>query len=179
MRGCGKQYASKEKAERSKKGRTGHYMPITCRCGQWHLQPLLLKAIPHKTAAKRTGFSDAVKLAIRERAQFHCEACGAYLGEKGGQCQHIVARGSGGTSDPAIDSVVNGALLCGTPQTGCHGLCEARDPRMEAEGFWLKRGKDPAAEPFLWHAPEDGSGFRLWRTADGGYSDHAPRERAA
>jgi hypothetical protein len=139
----------------------------------------VLKALPErKPQGADTGFSRAVKTLIRQRAQDHCEACGIYLG-KFGQCQHIVARGSGGTSDPVIDSVVNGALLCGTPFTGCHGLCEARDPRMEAEGFWLKRGKDPAAEPFLWHAPEDGSGHLLWRTADGEYSDLPPQERAA
>lgn len=139
--------------------------------------PLRAKAAPRKPQAP-TGFSQAVKALIRKRAQGHCEACGIYVGE-GGQCQHIVARGTGGTSDPVIDSVVNGALLCGTPFTGCHGLCEARNPRMEAEGFWLKHGNDPAAEPFLWHAPEGGSGHLLWRTADGEYSDLPPWERAA
>lgn len=181
MRRCGKQYASKEAAEQSRKGRSGRYFPVTCWCGKWHLHKSLLRQVPSwSRPAADTGFSPAVKLAIRTRAgsgdpaDACCEACGVFLGEKGGQCQHIVARGAGGTSDPVIDSVVNGALLCGTPFTGCHGLCESRDPRMEAEGFWLKRGKDPAAESFLVHAPGDGSGVRMWRTADGGYSVDAP-----
>ena len=36
FRRCGKQYASKEAAERSKKGRSGRYFPVACRCGKWH-----------------------------------------------------------------------------------------------------------------------------------------------
>lgn len=140
-----------------------------CRMGRWHL----------REPAGETGFSDAVKAAVHLRAGFRCEACGTWLGEKGGQCQHIAARGEGGSRDPLINSVVNGALLCGTPMTGCHGLCEARDPRMHAEGFWLEHGQDPAAEPFLVHLPGDAGGMRKWRTADGGYSDTAPGRRAA
>jgi hypothetical protein len=140
-----------------------------CRNGKWHLHE----------PAEETGFSAAVKAQVRARAQMCCEACGIWLGEHGGQVQHILARGSGGSKDPVIDSIVNAAMLCGTPMTGCHGLCEARDRRMHKEGFWLQRGQDPAAEPFLWHAPGDGSGLLKWRTADGGYSDAPPLRAAA
>jgi hypothetical protein len=160
-------------ALRSAEGGVATYSAATriyqCRHGHWHLHE----------PAEETGFSEAVRKLTRKRAQYCCEADGMFLGEHGGQVQHIVARGKGGTSDPVIDSVVNAALLCGTPFTGCHGLCEARDPRMKAEGFYLDHGQDPAAEPFLWHAPGDGSGVLKWRTADGGYSDTLPVGRAA
>ncbi len=140
-----------------------------CRTGGWHL----------KEPAPETGFSDAVKAAIRARARDYCEACGIHLGAKDGQCQHRLARGTGGSKDPVVNSVVNGALLCGTPFTGDHGLAEARDPRMHEEGFWLEHGQDPAAEPILWHAPRGGNSVRKWLTPDGGYSDTAPARRAA
>jgi hypothetical protein len=160
-------------ALRETEGGTATYSAATgvyrCRSGRWHLSE----------PAEETGFSDAVKATIHLRAGFRCEACGTWLGEKGGQCQHIVARGEGGSRDPLINSVVNGALLCGTPMTGCHGLCEDRDERMHAEGFWLDHGQDPAAEPFLVHLPGDAGGMRKWRTDDGGYSDFAPGRRAA
>ena len=42
MRRCGKRYGSKEEAERSKKGRTGHYLPYKCMCKGWHLEELIL-----------------------------------------------------------------------------------------------------------------------------------------
>lgn len=140
-----------------------------CRMGGWHL----------REPAEETGFSDAVRAAIRQRAGFRCEACGIWLGPSGGQCQHRLARGAGGSKDPMVASVVNGALLCGTSLTGDHGLAESRDARMHAEGFWLEHGQDPAAEPILWHAPGGGSGVRKWLTADGGYSDTMPGRWAA
>jgi len=140
-----------------------------CRFGGWHL----------REPEQETGFSDEVKALCRARAQFCCEACGVWLGEKGGNVQHRLARQAGGSKDPLINSVVNAANLCGTPLTGDHGLAESRDPRMKAEGFWLERGQDPAAEPILWHAPGGGSGVRKWLTPDGGYSDVAPWVRAA
>ena len=140
-----------------------------CRIGGWHL----------KEPAPETGFSDAVKALCRARAKSCCEACGMWLGERGGQIQHRLARGTGGSKDPVIASVVNASLLCGTPATGDHGLAESRDARMHKEGFWLEHGQDPAAEPILWHAPGAGRGVRKWLTPEGGYSDTEPVRRAA
>lgn len=144
-----------------------------------------------KSAATRrtrpeTGFSRAVKLAVRTRAgsgdpdQARCECCGIWLGRYGGQVQHIVARGMGGTSNPVLSTAANGALLAGTAQSGCHGLAESRDLGMKRKGFWLPQGTDPRMVPMvLW------SGRRVYRAVDGlgpdgtGYLTGAPQEVAA
>jgi hypothetical protein len=128
-------------------------------------------------------FSDATKLLCRTRAgngdvkHALCEACGIWLGEEGGQIQHIVARGSGGRGPKApwwIASVVNAALLCGTPFTLCHGRCERREAEMgpDGMGFWLKDAHDPSKESFMLHGRDGGATF--YRTVDGGYSTAPP-----
>ena len=137
-----------------------------------------------RASRKRTGFPDAVKLAVRKRAgggdpdQARCEACGTFLGCHDGQIQHRMARGMGGTSLPMTDSIVNAALLCGTPSTGCHGLAERRDRLMNAHGYWLRAGEDPAGTPIML-ASQYGSGVTVWLTPLGGYSPLPPFGGAA
>jgi hypothetical protein len=123
---------------------------------------------PQRQARRDTGFSRAVKLQVRTRAgngdpdEARCECCGIGLGRDRGQIQHIVARGMGGTSNPVLGTAANGALLCGTPQSGDHGLAESRDPGMRAKGFWLPQGTDPRLVPMtLW------SGEVAWRPEHG------------
>jgi hypothetical protein len=137
---------------------------------------------PKRTPPRETGFSRAVKLLIRARAgngdpdQARCEACGIWLGRHGGQCQHIHARGTGGHSRAS-----NGALLCGTPQSGCHGACESRgtggdgSERMRAMGFW-RLSTDPV-QPVMLHGAD--GGVTVWLADDGGYSLENPLEGAA
>lgn len=136
--------------------------------GKWHLrepEPVL-------------GFTDEVKAQARDRSKGRCEACGCWLGEKGGQIQHRDARGMGGSRDPLTNSVVNGARLCGTPKTGCHGRCEARDEHMKEMGFWLEPGQNPADTPIVLHGVR-GWGVRRWLTPEGGYSAEPPEGVAA
>ena len=102
-----------------------------------------------------TGFSSRVRLLVRTRAgsgdpfDACCEACGIRLGEHGGQLQHRLARGRGGSKDPVVRSAANAALLCGTPMTFCHGNAESRDPEhgMEARGFVIRHGVGPEFDP--------------------------------
>jgi len=138
-----------------------------------------------KSAARtETGFSRAVKLAVRTRAgsgdvnEARCECCGIWLGRYGGQVQHIVARGMGGTSSPVLKTAANAALLCGTAQSGDHGLAESRDREMGAKGFWLPQGTDPRTVPMML-ASEHGSGITVWRSEDGRYLLEAPEGVAA
>jgi len=134
---------------------------------------------PKKRSRSTTGFSPKVKLQVRARAgegepkDALCEACGIWLGRYGGQVQHIIGRGMGGCRDEVINSVVNAALLCGTPFDGCHGLATAFNAELGKRGFWLKRDADPATSAMvLW------SGATVRRSADGSYVFEAP-ERAA
>lgn len=128
---------------------------------------------------RETGFSRAVKLQIRTRAgngdptQARCEATGVFLGEHGGEIQHIVARGMGGTSDPVKNSAANGCLL--SPEA--HRIAESRDPHMRAMGFWLPQGTDPRMEPMMLHGA-GGGGCLVWRSMTGEYL-FAPPEVAA
>lgn len=139
----------------------------------------------HARGSGSAGFSAAVKLAIRRRAgsgdasEALCESCGIWLGLHGGEVQHIICRGSGGTSLPEINSVRNGTLLCGSGalRTGCHGKAEDRDPEMYERGFWRKHGEKVGACPLMLHG-RDG-GFTRWLTADGGYSAEPPQDGAA
>jgi hypothetical protein len=120
-----------------------------------------------------TGFSRAVRALVWARSGGYCEACGTWLGDHGGQLQHRLARRAGGSRDAVISGAANAARLCGTPQSGCHGLCEARSEHMHAAGWWLASWQDPLAEPVLVHGA--GSGVTL--TADGGYLFKAELDR--
>lgn len=66
----------------------------------------------------------------RVRARGRCQLCGAQpAGWPGLTWHHIVPRGSPHFGD---DSEDNGACLCGTGTTGCHGDVEARRPEALA-----------------------------------------------
>jgi hypothetical protein len=125
-------------------------------------------------------FTAKVRLAVRKRAgrgdifDALCEACGKWLGEKGGEFQHRAARGSGGCRDTVINGPANCALMC----PGCHRRAESRDPAMgsdlhlaeDAAGFWIKHGTepefDPRTVPILLMSP-GGSGLPVYLAADG------------
>lgn len=134
-----------------------------------------------KPARRETGFPAAVKLAVRKRAgsgepgDASCEACGRWVGRYEGEIQHRNARGAGGSSDPVTNSIMNAVLLCGSGalRTGCHGLCEDRDEEMNARGFWLRHGEDPAATPIML-ASRYGSGVTVWLLPDGTYGTEPP-----
>jgi len=125
-------------------------------------------------------FSDNTRHLIRTRAgegdphdamcEYH-ENC--WLGINGGEMQHVVARGMGGSRNPVINSPAGGILLC----REAHALAEARDARMGKLGFWLPQGTDPLLVPMLLHGAS-GGGRLVWRSADGGYLNQAPEVAA-
>ena len=126
------------------------------------------RVTPLKPRPKATGFPAAVKLLVRTRAGngdidlAACECCGIWLGRYGGEIQHREARGMGGSSDPARNSLVNAVLL----STGAHRLAESRDRGMNEGGFWLRSGQDPARTPIRLHS-EHGSGVMVWLSPTG------------
>jgi hypothetical protein len=134
------------------------------------------------------GFSPRVRKLVRTRAgsgspfDACCEACGIHLGEHGGQIQHRLARGRGGSKDPVINGPANAALLCGTSFSGCHGDCEARHTpeakEMLARGFWIKHGVGPEFDPRFVPLVLFG-GVERWLSQDGRYLEDEPAEVAA
>lgn len=125
-----------------------------------------------------TGFSPAVKRAVRLRAGYRCENCGLWLGEHGGQVHHRLNRKMGGRGNGSVvNTVVAASLLCGTPFTGCHGLATRLDAAMKANGFVLTENQNPADVPL--NVLTAGGGRVLkWPTPEGDYSDVPPAERA-
>lgn len=122
-----------------------------------------------KPRPSASAFSPAVRRLIRGRAGNRCEWCALFLPSGAGQLQHRVARGMGGSSNPLLGSPVNAVLLCGTPATGDHGRCEARDTEMHAAGMWLQQYENPLVVPILLH------GRTLkWLAEDGTYSSEPP-----
>jgi hypothetical protein len=125
-------------------------------------------------------FSKETRDLIRARAGWgdphnaRCEFHGDWLGIHGGELQHVVARGMGGSKDWLKNSAANGVLLC----RDAHMLAEARDPEMEALGFWAKQGTDPR---YAWMMIPlaDGTRVKVWRTVDGRYLFDEPEGVAA
>jgi len=185
---CGKGYESEEAAgESPNAGLPGAEVRqcLNRECGKWHVRvPQAPRPVPVPAPRPVTGFPARVKLLVRKRAgngaveDAACEACGKHLGRYGGQVQHVVARGMGGTSNPVLATAANGALLCGTPHDGCHGAAESRNAEMRARGFWLPQGSDPRAVPMMLHS-RHGSGVLAWRSEDGSYSFEPPAGVAA
>ena len=144
----------------------------------------LARSVGHRRTRRSAGeFSAQVRLDVRTRAgrgdpeQACCEACAVWLGAHGGQIQHRLGRKMGGSKRPVIRSAANAALLCGTPQSGCHGLCESRDPAYHAGGFWLDEGQDPAVEPIL--LASDFGVLTVWLAPEGWYLSQAPEAVAS
>lgn len=130
---------------------------------------------PHGVAGRKprrnTGFDPLTADLILVRDELRCQACGVSILGRDFSRQHRCARGAGGRGrdHPWIGSPMNGILLCGTAVTGCHGLCEARDPEMHDRGFWLIEGVDfthhPGEAPLL--VAVAGGFAEQWLTPDG------------
>ncbi|MCC2030641.1 hypothetical protein [Microbacterium allomyrinae] len=79
----------------------------------------------------------------------------------GWSIQHREARGAGGTSKGAVRKnarpwlvlASNGAVMCGTGVTGCHGRAETKDRRRAFDlGFAVRPGVRRPAEMPIRHA---------------------------
>lgn len=139
----------------------------------------LKQSRPKLARPKDTGFSPAVKLAVRTRAgggdpgEACCEACAIWLGLRGGQVHHRQNRQMGGSR--LRNGIQNAGLLCGTPDdfTTCHGRATRLDDHMRGAGWVLETGQDPAAESVMLH-DASGGGLTVWLAADGTYAYEAP-----
>lgn len=123
---------------------------------------------PPPRPRRETGFTAEVKLAVRTRAgggdplEARCEVDGVWLGIDGGQVHHRCNRQMGGSRRRNV--IQNAALLCGTPQTGCHGAATRLEVRMRDRGFVLDSGQNPLLVPVRPYGDER----PRWLTAEGG-----------
>lgn len=115
-----------------------------------------------------TGPSQATKDALWERAGGRCEVCGKRL-DVGAPFSrhHRLPRRMGGTSNPAINTLPNLLLLCGSATTpeGCHQEIEVMRSVAYGFGYLLRDGQDPAEQPAVIRSQ------LRWLTRDGQYAD--------
>ena len=80
-----------------------------------------------------------VRVAFFHREQEACFRCRRPLRFEGRgigwSAHHRKPRGSGGTSNPAIASITNLLVLCGSGTTGCHGWVESHRAKAEEIGY--------------------------------------------
>jgi hypothetical protein len=144
--GCGiKTYPTQAAAERAllkiQGLRLRDTMPkraVQCFQGQWHLEG---------TRTVDTGPDRNTRQLVMERDDWTCAFCGKPIGDsRDYSLQHRKARGSGGTSDPAINSPANLILVCGSATTRCHFFLESRKAEAEKLGFVISKNSriDPA-----------------------------------
>jgi hypothetical protein len=102
-----------------------------------------------RTGRRGTGPDRSTRELTLERDDYTCACCGNSIYGRQYSLQHRLARGMGGTSDPAANRPSNLITLCGsaTSPGGCHLACEERAARLNGLGFWLKNHQRPRLEP--------------------------------
>lgn len=115
---------------------------------------------------KDTGPPVPTRELVLERDEYRCVVCGAVIFGQPWSVHHRRNRGSGGSSDPAINSPANLLLVCGTGTTGCHGWIGERPEEARDEGYAvsLNSRQDPASVP-VHHAVHG----LIYLTDDGGW----------
>lgn len=178
MRRCGKPYRTEADALASRRGSTGRYLAIPCRCTGWHLRSKrnATKAAERNLAtAQETGFSRATCRRIDSRDSqpdgirrcLHCGASGVALHR-----HHRRPKGMGGDPRPHTNCPCNAATLCWP----CHSWAHAHPRDAEAEGLILpQESAEPGMHPVLVHG--GGGGVRAWPACDGRWVPEAPAGR--
>lgn len=138
-----------------------------------------VRTFPERKPQRYTGPDEAARKLVLARDRYACVCCGRSVLGQPYSLQHRVARGMGGTSDPAANSPENLLTMLGSGTTGCHGRVESRADRDDhGKGYWLRRGESPLLVPVMVFSEHD-SGATVWLTEDGHYSDEPPWGGAA
>ncbi len=124
-----------------------------------------------------TGPTSEVEALVQARDSWHCVVCGQPIrGQQGWDwsIHHRQNRGSGGTSDPAINYTSNLLTVCGNGTTGCHGRIESYRTDAKSRGWIVPRPLIPAHEPVYITGPNHVDGAWLYLTDDQRYSNTEP-----
>jgi 5-methylcytosine-specific restriction endonuclease McrA len=113
---------------------------------------------------RRTGPSDTVRQEVWDRSGGYCERCGKPVVTTAMSVHHRRPRRMGGTTDPAVNTPANLAILCGSGTTGCHGEIESHRTEAYADGWLLHTGQDPVDVPVRLRG-----GPMIFLTVEGGY----------
>lgn len=145
-----------------------------------------LRAVSEKRAAvlpmtrrpKDTGPDRTTRDLIKLRDEWRCCVCGESVYDKQASIHHRRNRGSGGSSDPAINRPSNLLLVCGTGTTGCHGALTDNAQRLVAlDAGWIvliNTSDDPIDVP-VHHAVHG----LVYLDDEGGWSPVPPVDGAA
>ena len=88
-----------------------------------------------KRRPRYTGPSRTIRDLVAERDQWRCAVCGTSVLCCAYSIHHRRNRGSGGSSDPAINAPSNLLLVCGTGTTACHGWIGASPAEALDHGY--------------------------------------------
>jgi hypothetical protein len=78
-----------------------------------------------KVGRRDTGPDRSTRELVLERDDYRCSVCGDSIVGGIRSLHHRRNRGSGGSSDPAINAPSNLLLVCGDGASGCHGWITA------------------------------------------------------
>lgn len=128
-----------------------------CRNEWWHLT----------SQAKHTDPPQSADELVHEREQYRCAKCGVNIfSVPDRSVHHRRNRGSGGSSDPAINLPSNLLLVCGSGTTLCHGWIGRHPEMARLRGFTVStNSKNDPAEMKVEHAIH---GW-VYLTNDGGW----------
>jgi hypothetical protein len=167
MRQCGRRWATKDAALRSKRHAADlALLAYRCPfgCGGWHLRA--------KEAATGSGPSAEMKAMTFARDLGWCVRCGTCVENIDHSCHHRWLLSQLGPNEFTVL-----ITLCGTGTTGCHGYVHANPAESYAAGWLVRSGTDPAAVPVLRALP--GGTARQYPTEDGDWADELPGQVAA
>lgn len=109
--------------------------------------------------------SPRVRRLVLARDAYSCTLCGTSVIAQPATL-HCRGGSPAGSSEAFPGSPVSWITLCGaiTIPGSCAERAAQRDPRMNALGYWLRRGQDPEQEPVQLQG-----GIIVWLTTDGCY----------
>jgi hypothetical protein len=123
-------------------------------CGWWHLSKMA-PARDTRSRRRDTGPDRTIRDLVWKRDEGRCAICGIGVFGRLHAIHHRRNRGSGGSSDPAINSPANLLLVCDGPSS-CHEWVGASPAEAYEAGYMvsLNSQQDPAKVK-LFHAVFD------------------------
>jgi hypothetical protein len=136
-----------------------------------------LRTSKEKRSGRRdTGPDRTTRELVLERDDYRCAVCGdSIVGGVRSIHHHRRNRGSGGSSDPAINAPSNLLTVCGDGTSGCHGWIGANPDEAMDAGFAVSLNSSDAPA----QVPVDHAVYGLVYLRDDGEFDFPSMRQAA